>query len=202
MAGPRYQTAVTMREQEAIPRRPPSNKGRKMKRKLKPSEALFAAELTKPGMTRVQAARNVGLERVPASSTVMELRNKLIRRQLKLADITVNRTVNEVARVAYVDPGNCFDEHGNLLPIHEWDEDTRRALAGFDVELRIEGKGEDARTVTVLKPRFWNKNEANKILLQMNRLPGNTEQENAEGPSIRPTFVVNFVSAQVNVGGD
>jgi phage terminase small subunit len=201
MAGPRYQTAVTMREQEAIPRRPPSNKGRKMKRKLKPSEALFAAELTKPGMTRVQAARNVGLERVPASSTVLALRDELVAKQLVKADITTERVVLELARIGFADPRRMFNESGLLRQPHEWDDDTARALSGFDVEQRTEGKGEDTETYYVLKPRFWSKPEALKTLAQFAKLPGNTEQENAEGPSIRPTFVVNFVSAQVNVGG-
>lgn len=47
--------------------------------------------------------------------------------------ITADRVIAEMARVAFLDIGKAFNDDGSLKPIHEIDEDTRRAIAGLEV---------------------------------------------------------------------
>lgn len=61
-------------------------------------------------------------------------------------EISVERTARELAKVAYHDIGEMFDEDGNLLPVHRMSETARAAIAGLDVET-CDGPGR-VRTVT------------------------------------------------------
>lgn len=47
--------------------------------------------------------------------------------------ITLERTLREIAKVAFHDPRRFFTEDGNLQPITELDDTTAAALAGFEV---------------------------------------------------------------------
>jgi phage terminase small subunit len=53
--------------------------------------------------------------------------------KLRVADITHERILQEVARLAFFDASQLFDEHGNPLPITALDEDTARAIQGVKV---------------------------------------------------------------------
>ena len=48
--------------------------------------------------------------------------------------MTVERTIEEYARVAYLDPALFFDSEGKLLRIAEMPEAARRAVASIEVE--------------------------------------------------------------------
>lgn len=69
-------------------------------------------------------------------------------------EITAERVLTEIARIAYVDISRAYDEKGRLLPLHEMPEDVRRAISGVEVaEERVDGVvvGE------VRKVKFWDK---------------------------------------------
>jgi hypothetical protein len=176
----------------------PPKKPRKP-RALKPGEALFAAESIKPGLSKVEAARRAGLDYVPQGAHVVRYRDELLQKQLVMADITVERIVLELGRIAFSDPGRMFDARGNMIPVEEMDEDTRRAISGFDVERRTEGHGEDAEVYYTLKPRFWNKNQALDTLaklhydeagkLRMPTGPGGSAQLAPDRPVLHVHFV-------------
>ena len=72
-------------------------------------------------------------------------------------DLDEERTLREVAVIAFNDPAAFFDADGNLLPITEMPEEARRALAGIEVEQLfdfIPGEGKTAKgTVTKLRIR-------------------------------------------------
>src|SRR5262250_3189025 len=42
-------------------------------------------------------------------------------------ELTMEGALRQVARILHCDPARIFDEHGNALPIHMMDEDTRAA---------------------------------------------------------------------------
>jgi len=65
------------------------------------------------------------------------------RKALEKAQATVERTIAEYSRVAYLDPAAFFDACGNLLPITEMPEDARRAIAGIEVTELFEGSGDE-----------------------------------------------------------
>lgn len=69
-------------------------------------------------------------------------------------EITAERVLTEIARIAYVDISKAYDENGRLLPLHLMPEDVRRAIAGVEVvEERVDGEvvGE------IRKVKFWDK---------------------------------------------
>ncbi len=57
---------------------------------------------------------------------------------LKVADITAERVMLELGRIAFRDTRKAFDANGHLLPMHELDDDIAAALAGVEHETRAE----------------------------------------------------------------
>lgn len=80
----------------------------------------------------------------------------------KKAELTVDRLVAETANIAFLDPQDCFDRNGNILPIQEWPESHRRALAGLDVKFRPDVCPECGKKINreIVKIKFWDKNQA------------------------------------------
>ena len=71
--------------------------------------------------------------RLLANVSVQEyLKKKMQKREEKL-EITAERVLKELARIAFFDPAKMFDDKDNLLKITEMDEDTRRVIAGIDI---------------------------------------------------------------------
>lgn len=174
---------------------------------LRPGELLYAANSLKPGITRVQAAREAGLDYVPSGARITAARQELVYRQLELADITAEKIVLELGRIAFSDPGRMFDHNGNMIPIDEMDEDTRRAISGFDVEKRTERHGDDTETYYVMKPRFWNKNEALNTLSRLHYDgTGKLKLPTTNGGGVlvpeRPVLHVHFVAPKQLVDGN
>jgi phage terminase small subunit len=66
------------------------------------------------------------------------------------AGLSAERTLREIARVAYADPRRLFRADGSLIPIVELDEDAAGMIAAIEVD-------EDGRTTKV---RLWDKNQA------------------------------------------
>jgi len=66
------------------------------------------------------------------------------------ASITQKRIVEELARIAFLDPRKFFDDDGKLIDIASLDEDTARALGGLGYQIKYEcGTGkEDAGSLT------------------------------------------------------
>jgi phage terminase small subunit len=115
--------------------------------KLTPKQAIFIAEYLVDGnATRaaiaagfaVSSADVTGARLLKNSKVAKALAFRHARRVDKL-EITAERVLGELAKLAFFDPGKLFDESGHLLPIAEMDDVTRVAVAGLDVELREGG---------------------------------------------------------------
>jgi hypothetical protein len=84
----------------------------------------------------------------------------------RLADILdPGRAWRSVAAIAYFDPKSVYDDAGLLKPITDWPEESRLALASFEVVKRNLTKG-DNMTEDVLKIRFWEKLKALEMILK------------------------------------
>ncbi len=85
---------------------------------------------------------------------VKELQRPILRR----FQITADRTMMGLARVAFVDPRRMFDEHGALLPINEMDEDVAGAIKGVKIRAEMEPNGYETDLATGLpdkkRPKF------------------------------------------------
>lgn len=62
------------------------------------------------------------------------------------AGITLERTLREIARIAYFDPRRMFDATGHPLALHQLEDDTAAVIAGLDVFEEWVGAG-DSRTL-------------------------------------------------------
>lgn len=58
-------------------------------------------------------------------------------------EISVERVKAELARLAFFDPRAFFNADGSAKPVTELDEDSARALAGFEMAELFTGSGED-----------------------------------------------------------
>lgn len=65
----------------------------------------------------------------------------------KRTEITADRVLIEVARLAFLDIRKAFDSNGNLKAIHDLDDDTAAAIAGIEISEDIGENG----AVTKLK---------------------------------------------------
>ena len=106
------------------------------------TQAAIRAGYSKKGAT-VQGYRLLVLPHI--SDEIALLRNDLVEKM----DISAERVLLEIARVAFVDPRKLFNDDKTLKDISELDDDTVAAISGF----KMEG--------TVPKDiKMWDKNQA------------------------------------------
>lgn len=66
-------------------------------------------------------------------------------------DVTVERVKQELARLAYCDVRKFFNSDGSAKAITELDEDSARAVAGFEMAELFTGSGEERATAGYIK---------------------------------------------------
>lgn len=66
-------------------------------------------------------------------------------------EISTERVLKERARLSFFDVRKLFDSNGAPIPIHELDDDSAAAIAGFEFVEQFEGHGEDRKFVGYLK---------------------------------------------------
>lgn len=60
--------------------------------------------------------------------------------------ITQDRVLEEIAKVAFGDIRSIYDDNGNLLHPHEWEDDTAAMISGMDVSTE---RDKDSNEMTV-----------------------------------------------------
>ena len=101
-------------------------------------------------------------------------------RLLAAADLTIERTLREIARIAFFDQRKMVTADGEPIPLHKLDDDTAAALAGMDVLEQHEGSGEDRKLVGLIKKyKIADKNAA---LEKAAKILGLFEKDNAQKP--------------------
>lgn len=137
----------------------------------KPGEdrrARFVQEYAKD-LNGTQAAIRAGYsERTAAQQASRLLRNVQLRAEveqllLKVArknEITVERTQQEIARIAYADARKLYGPDGNLLPIPQLDDDTAATIAGVEVDEVRRGDEEKPIAIITRKVKRWDKGKA------------------------------------------
>lgn len=121
--------------------------GNKRKR-LTPKQARFAEEYLIDG-NATQAALRAGYsersaysqgQRLLKKDEVQECIRKGQERIQRRLEVTQERIVKELARLAFCDPRDFFTEHGALKPIHELSDDAAAVIAGMDVSKGLNGE--------------------------------------------------------------
>lgn len=81
-------------------------------------------------------------------------------------EISAERVLQEIAKMAFVDARKFFNTDGSLKPATELDDDTAAALQGFDVEKLYQhfAKGAAQETGTVSKIKIADKTKSLELL--------------------------------------
>ena len=96
-----------------------------------------------PKNAKTQASRMLATPRIKAEI------DRVMGKAMAKLEITVERVLNEVARLGFADIRKCFNVDGTLKPLHELDDDTAAALVGMEV-IEIEDNG----SVRVVAKKF------------------------------------------------
>lgn len=83
--------------------------------------------------------------------------------RLALAHITPDRTLLEIARIAYSDVASFFNPDGTIKAPADLDEDQRGALAGFEACIQNNQPG-DGKQDLIHKFKAWDKTKALEML--------------------------------------
>lgn len=90
-----------------------------------------------------------------------------IKRITDKCEVTAERVIAELGRIAFSDLGSLYKTDGTVKPVHEWPEDARRAVAGIESEEILEWD-DDAKTRKNIgdlrKIKLWSKNHALETL--------------------------------------
>lgn len=147
---------------------------------------LFAEQYMVNGRNGKQAAIYVGSPEANAGSqahkwlqhpdviAIIETRTASVVEQ---ATLNTERWAKEMAAIGHFDPGELYDEDGELIPVHELPEHVRRAIASVEHETRMEGKGAERVAVTTRKIKF---NDKNAALTNIGRHLGAFDKDNAQ----------------------
>lgn len=121
----------------------------------------FILAYLKNGRNAGRAAREIGYndKRAQFAAHRMMKRPEVLKaikahdeEQAAVVGLTVNRTLREVARIAYADPIKLFHEDGSLRHVRDMDPEMRGAIQSIEVERR------NGRTIGKIK--LYNKNDA------------------------------------------
>lgn len=92
------------------------------------------------------------LRNVQVAAAVQAGQSKVLHR----ADLSRERVLEEMRRLAFSDIRTLFDDQGNLKPVHRLTADEAAALASVEVIVKNAQAG-DGHTDTVHKIRVWDK---------------------------------------------
>ena len=105
--------------------------------------------------------------------------------------LTTERTLREVARLAYSDPRKLYDLDGRLKAIHELDDDTAATVASFEVD---EIKAGESVIGVTNKIKHWDKRAALDMAMKFHGL---YEKDNGQ---LGTAFAERLVKARERAG--
>jgi phage terminase small subunit len=118
---------------------------------LTPKQSIFVKEYL-IDLNATQAAIRAGYSEKTAYSIGEEnLKKPVIAAAIQEAmdkrgtrtEITADRVLEEIAKLAFFDPRKFFNPDGSPIPIQDLDDNTAMALSGIDVLEEYEGSGKD-----------------------------------------------------------
>jgi phage terminase small subunit len=145
---------------------------------MTPRQARFVEEYL-VDLNATQAAIRAGYSpktaneqgaRLLAKASVQEAVQAAQRARSEATGVTAARVVEELARIAFVDVGDLFDESERMKPLNEMPEAVRRAIAGVEIAREKRVTKVDADNVEtditddVRKVKLWDKPRALELL--------------------------------------
>ena len=165
---------------------------------LTPGQRKFVNEYLKDG-NATQAAIRAGYAKGSAGQIAAKLlkiakikaeieqgQAELIQKIQAETGITLERTLRELARLAFFDPRKLFSSDGRPLAINELDDDTAASIAGLDVLEEYEGTGKDRVFIGMTKKYKLTDKRASLDML-MKHLGGYKEDNKQSGEAAAGT---------------
>jgi len=94
----------------------------------------------------------------------VQIQSEIVARQQKTLaklELTAERVLLEVARLAYFDPRKLLNADGSPKPIEDLDDDTAACIAGIEILEQYEGTGRERKFIGNLKKyKVFDKNTA------------------------------------------
>lgn len=125
-------------------------------------------------MNATAAAKRAGYAERSARTSAQELLQNpnvvaqlqaLREEQSQRTGITADRVITEVAKLAFGDLRQLFDDKGALLPVDKWPDGIAAAVASVEVDELFEGFGENRAQVGYTKKvKLWPKTTALELL--------------------------------------
>jgi phage terminase small subunit len=116
---------------------------------LSPKQLQFMIEYLGNGFNATRAAIAAGYakahadtqgSRLLANAKVAAVLAARTRKITEKREITAERVLDEIAKMAYFDPRKLWNEEGGLIPVYLLDDGTAASIAGMDVtELKSDG---------------------------------------------------------------
>ena len=126
---------------------------------MTPKQAAFVREYL-IDLNATQAAARAGYSaktaneqgnRLLSNVSVRSAIDVAIQARANRLEISADRVLIELARIAFFDPRRLLKEDGRPKQLHELDDDCAAAIAGLDVLEEFEGSGEDRVQIGVVK---------------------------------------------------
>lgn len=159
-------------------------------RKLTRKEAHFVAELDDPKITQRDAAIRAGFSarnadsiasRLVKKSQVLEAIEKKRSERLRKIGVRADRVLIEIAKVAFSDLRDLYEEDGSLKLPHKWSDEAAGAVAGVEVSEIFAGEGKDRTLIGHTKKiKVFDKVRALEILSKHLGLIGNGRHHDEE----------------------
>jgi phage terminase small subunit len=108
-----------------------------------------------------------------AKLSIQERITELKKERSTRTEITSDRVLQEMARLAFLDHRKFYDENGNLKAIPDLDDDTAAALAGFEQLEEKTGSGDVLGFTKKIKTH-----DKSKVLEMLGRHLGMFEKDN------------------------
>lgn len=62
-------------------------------------------------------------------------------------DLSADKVLQEIAKIAFVDIRDLFTEDGDIRPVSEWNDTLAASIAGLEIEALFEGFGQDRQEI-------------------------------------------------------
>jgi phage terminase small subunit len=110
--------------------------------------------------------------RLLAKASTKKLVDSLLSKRASRLEISSERILEELAKLAFFDARSIWNEDGSLKPVTEWDDAAAAALAGIEHEKLFEhfGAGNAKHVGTTVKVKMLPRTDALRMLGQYRKL--------------------------------
>jgi phage terminase small subunit len=91
---------------------------------------------------------------------------KIFEDRIEATKVTGNKVIHELAKIAFNDPVEYFDEFGDVKSIKDIHANARAAIKEIETRRVVEGKGEDRQVSQVTKIKLYDKQVALTTLMK------------------------------------